>query len=113
MDRNALITGRADQTAAAASVLAQRGWNVVGPASPTGPVSCYVQMPNVRHGLSARVDQLAGVAPRLGEGATVLLAVDDDGQTPELLAAMARIVLEDAGRPDARIAVVPAVSLLG
>lgn len=112
MDRNALITGGTEAADAAASVLAMRGWKVLGPASPPGPVSCYVQMPTGHQGLSARVDQLVGVAPRLGEGATVLLAVDDDS-TPELLAALAAVVLEDIGRTDARIAVIPAGDLLG
>lgn len=113
MDRNALITGTADAAAAAAAVLTQRGWKVVGESSAAGPVNCYVQMPVGYQGLSARVDLLAGVASRLGDDATVLLAVDDEAHPADLLAAMARVVLEDAGHADARISVIPAAALTG
>jgi len=107
MDRAALVTGPRDRAAAAAAVLARRGWKVVD--NGFGPLDCYLQMPDPT--LSARVDVLAGIAPRLGRGATVLLAVEEGAAAPDLLAAMAQVVLEDAGRGDARVSVVPVTYL--
>lgn len=114
----ALITGSRPYLRPAATALARTGFNVVtwetptSPPPPGGPFDCYVQLPGA-DGLVCRLDRLAAVAGRLGPNASVLLGVEDadparpqQGATaPDLLEAMALALLEDLGRPAARVAV--------
>jgi hypothetical protein len=90
-------------------------------------VDCYVQMPWdgdpagtawPPETLASRLDLLALVAPSLRPRATVLLAVEEDqpirfGRSEELLRAFAMVVLEDLGRADAQVVVLPASELCG
>jgi hypothetical protein len=105
------------------------------------PFDCYVQLPcgeaetgggagtGARGGpgprraveeLVYRIDALAAVAGRLGPTASILLGVDESGPSdnpgsgtlaPDLLAAVALALLEDLGRPGARVAVLPVADL--
>ena len=70
--------------------------------------------------LICRIDRLAAVADRLGPKASVLLGVDETDPSaapepgalaPDLLAAVALALLEDLGRPAARVAVLPVADL--
>lgn len=116
----ALVTGSRPYLRPAATALARTGFNVVtwetpaSPPPPGGPFDCYVQLP-CAHGLVCRIDTLAAVAGRLGPDASVLLGVEDvnpgarsqrGATAPDLLEAMALALLEDLGRPAARVAVV-------
>ena len=115
----ALVTGSRPYLRPAATALARTGFNVVtwepaAPPPPGGPFDCYVQLP-CADGLVCRIDTLAAVAARLGPGASVLLGVEDvqpgarsqrGATAPDLLEAMALALLEDLGRPAARVAVV-------
>lgn len=114
----ALVTGSRPYLRPAATALARTGFNVVtwetaAPSPPGGPFDCYVQLP-CADGLVGRIDTLAAVAGRLGPNVSVLLGVEDaepgadprPGTTaPDLLEAMALALLEDLGRPAARVAV--------
>ena len=115
----ALVTGPRPYLRPAATALARTGFNVVtwetpaSPAPPDGPFDCYVQLP-CADGLVCRIDALAAVAGRLGPNASVLLGVEDvepgarpqrGATAPDLLEAMALALLEDLGRPGARVAV--------
>ena len=120
----ALVTGSRPHLGPTATALARTGFNVVTwePASPPpadGPFDCYVQLP-CADGLMCRIDTLAAVAVRLGPNASVLLGVEDSdpgagslrGTTaPDLLEAMALALLEDLGRPAARVTVLSVVDL--
>lgn len=120
----ALVTGSRPHLRPTATALARTGFNVVTwepPASapPAGPFDCYVQLP-CADGLVCRIDTLAAVAVRLGPNASVLLGVEDSdpsggsprGTTaPDLLEAMALALLEDLGRPAARVTVLSVVDL--
>jgi hypothetical protein len=111
------------------------------PPHPGEPFDCYVQLPCGRaengggagtggrggpgagravEDLVSRIDALAAVAGRLGPTASVLLGVDESGPSggpgsgtlaPDLLAAVALALLEDLGRPTARVAVLPVAVL--
>ncbi|MGH9012073.1 MAG: hypothetical protein ACRDYF_19840 [Acidimicrobiia bacterium] len=99
---------------------------------PSGPFDCYVQLPcsearppgpeSVRcrrptapgDDLMRRVEALAAVATHLRPNASILLGVEDidpvagprrGAPAPDLLAAVALALLEDLGRPAARVAV--------
>jgi hypothetical protein len=133
----ALVTGGPSGTCAVVAALERRGFTVVtehgaapwGPVRlPAGPFHCYVQLPWVSFStatavwmpdsLAARLDLLAAVAPRLGARAAVVLAVEDtDPRRPDasadLLAALAMVTLEEAGRPDAQVVTLPAAQLCG
>ena len=115
----ALVTGSHPYLRPAATVLARTGFNVVtwdppaSPPPPGGPFDCYVQLP-CADGLMCRIDTLAAVAGRLGPDASVLLGVEDvdpgaraqrGATAPDLLEAMALALLEDLGRPAARVTV--------
>jgi len=108
---------------------------------PGGPFDCYVQLPcgeaearprGSRPGhrrdrsargadeLMCRVDELAAVAAYLRPNASVLLGVEDvdpvagvqpGALAPDLLAAVALALLEDLGRPAARVAVLSMADL--
>lgn len=116
----ALVTGSRPYLRPAATALARTGFNVVtwetpaSPPPPGGPFDCYLQLP-CADGLVGRIDTLAAVAGRLGPDASVLLGVEDvhpgarsqrAATAPDLLEAMALALLEDLGRPAARVAVV-------
>ena len=116
----ALVTGSRPDLRPAATALARTGFNVVtweppaSPPPPGGPFDCYLQLP-CADGLVCRIDTLAAVAGRLGPDASVLLGVEDvqpgarsqrGATAPDLLEAMALALLEDLGRPAARVAVV-------
>ncbi|HEU5448839.1 MAG TPA: hypothetical protein VFW57_07475 [Acidimicrobiia bacterium] len=116
----ALVTGSRPYLRPAATALARTGFNVVtweppaSPPPPGGPFDCYLQLP-CADGLVCRIDTLAAVAGRLGPDASVLLGVEDvqpgarsqrGATAPDLLEAMALALLEDLGRPAARVAVV-------
>jgi hypothetical protein len=105
------------------------------------PFDCYVQLPCGRaepgggagtgdrggpgprravEDLVGRIDALAAVAGRLRPTASILLGVDESGPSdgpgsrtlaPDLLAAVALALLEDLGRPKARVAVLPVADL--
>lgn len=127
----ALVTGDAAETATVTAGLARRGFAVheAGPSGggvlPAGGIDCYVQLPGGssrtgrgpgREGLAGRLDLLAQAARRLSPLATVLLAVDDTDPSPaarsaDLLAALALVVLEEAGRERVRVVVVAAADL--
>jgi hypothetical protein len=115
----ALVTGSRPHLGPTATALARTGFNVVTwetPASPPpsgGPFDCYVQLP-CAEGLVCRMDTLAAVAALLGPNASVLLGVEDTDPSatprpgalaPDLLAAVASVLLEDLGRPTTRVAV--------
>lgn len=88
-----------------------------------GPLDCYVQLPcwsRVAADLVCRMDALAAVAGRLRPDASVILAMEDvepsgtpapGSLAPDLLAAVALALLEDLGRPAARVAVLPVADL--
>lgn len=126
----ALVTGSRPYLRPAATALARTGFNVVTwetPTSPSlsgGPFDCYVQLPcpvprrrwalQGTEELRCRVDTLAAVATHLRPNASVLLGVEDPdpataspagGLAPDLLAAVALALLEDLGRPAARVSV--------
>ena len=116
----ALVAGSRPYLRPAATALARTGFNVVtweppaSPPPPGGPFDCYLQLP-CADGLVCRIDTLAAVAGRLGPDASVLLGVEDvqpgarsqrGATAPDLLEAMALALLEDLGRPAARVAVV-------
>ena len=116
----ALVTGSRPYLRPAATALARTGFNVVtweplaSPPPAAGPFDCYLQLP-CADGLVCRIDTLAAVAGRLGPDASVLLGVEDvqpgarsqrGATAPDLLEAMALALLEDLGRPAARVAVV-------
>jgi hypothetical protein len=70
--------------------------------------------------LVCRIDRLAAVASRLGPNASVLIGVEEadlsaapqpGALAPDLLAAVALALLEDLGRPAARVAVLPVADL--
>ena len=123
----ALITGLRPELAAAATALARTGFNVTTWESsasqppPGGPFDCYVQLPcAATDELTCRVDNLAAVAAYLRPDASVLLGVEDADTAagpqrgrlaPDLLAAMALALLEDLGRPAARVAVLSVAAL--
>jgi hypothetical protein len=117
----ALVTGLRPHLASAATALARTGFNVTaweataaGPP-PGGPFDCYVQLPcAATDSLTCRVDTLAAVVAYLRPDASVLLGMDDAPGSagaqpgrlaPDLLAAVALALLEDLGRPAARVAV--------
>ena len=113
----ALITGLRPELAAAATALARTGFNVTTWESsasqppPGGPFDCYVQLPcAATDELTCRVDNLAAVAAYLRPDASVLLGVES-GLAPDLLAAMALALLEELGRPAARVAVLSVAAL--
>ena len=123
----ALVTGLRPHLAPAATALARTGFDVTTWESsasqplPGGPFDCYVQLPSPGAGeLMGRVDALAAVAAYLRPNASVLLGVEDtdpaagpqpDGLAPDLLAAVALALLEDLGRPAARVAVLSVAAL--
>jgi hypothetical protein len=93
-----------------------------------GPFDCYVQLPcgapaltrGAADDLVVRMDVLAAVADRLTPTASVMLGLDDfhrpdepepGGLAPDLLVAVAAVLLEDLGRPAARLAVLPVAEL--
>ena len=99
-------------------------------SGPDRPLDCYVQLPcrtgdvggsaqTAGSDLLDRIDALAAVAARLGPTASVLLGVDETDPAPvgtgrlapDLLAAVALALLEDLGRPAARVAVLPVADL--
>jgi hypothetical protein len=115
----ALVTGSHPHVGPAATALARTGFSVVTwetPASagpPGGPFDCYVQLP-CAESLVCRMDTLAAVAARLGPNASVLLGVEDADPSaarqpgtlaPDLLAAVALVLLEDLGRPTTTVTV--------
>jgi hypothetical protein len=113
----ALITGLRPQLAAAAAALARTGFSVTtwetsaSEPPPSGPFDCYVQLPCApAEELTCRVDNLAAVAAYLRPDASVLLGVEG-GPAPDLLAAMALALLEELGRPAARVAVLSVAAL--
>jgi hypothetical protein len=113
------------------------GWETATPPPRTGePFDCYVQLPcggaptgpgtgrpgghRAVEDLAYRIDALAAVAGRLRPTASILLGVDESGPSdtpgsgtlaPDLLAAVALALLEDLGRPRARVAVLPVADL--
>ena len=115
----ALVTGPRLHLNPAATALARTGFSVVTAetpapmALPDGPFDCYVQLPcSEARSLMRRVDSLAAVASHLRPNASVLLGVEDsdpasqaEALAPDLLAAVALALLEDLGRPAARVAV--------
>jgi hypothetical protein len=132
----ALITGSREQLGSAGEALGRNGfdvvtWEITNPLPlPDGPFDCYVQLPCGRTDpvtgrppvadLVSRVDALAAVVGRLGPSASVLLGVEDSGPAgalepgslaPDLLAAVALALLEDLGRPAARVAVLAVADL--
>jgi len=139
--RLALVTGPPEQVGAAGAALDRAGFDVVGwetatpPPRHGGPFDCYVQLPcggaetgggagtgsrRAVEELVCRIDALAAVAGRLGPTASILLGVNESGPSddpgsgtlaPDLLAAVALALLEDLGRPAARVAVLPVADL--
>jgi len=130
----ALVTGTPPHIGPAAATLGRAGFDVVAwqttadaGAGPTGPFDCYLQLPcgpenfDGRGRIAApdlvcRIDGLAAVAGYLRADASVILGVEDgDPSAPlaasDLLAAVALALLEDLGRPAARIAVLPVADL--
>jgi len=124
---HALVTGLRPHLAPAATALARTGFNVTTwePSAfkplPDGPFDCYVQLPSPGDDeLMGRVDALAAVAASLRPNASVLLGVEDTGPAsgarpdrlaPDLLVAVALALLEDLGRPAARVAVLSMAAL--
>lgn len=121
----ALVTGSSPYLRPTATALARTGFTVAtwetsaSPPPSGGPFDCYVQLPGA-DGLVCRLDMLAAVAARLGPNASVLLAVEDVDpgarpprgvMAPDLLEAMAIALLEDLGRPAARVAVLSVADL--
>jgi hypothetical protein len=125
----ALVTGSPDRLGAAAATLGRAGFEVVVSPTASGPFDCYVQLPCgptepvgriPAPDLVCRIDALAAVAGRLQPNASIILGVDDgEASGPsepvraggDLLAAVALALLEDVGRPAARIAVLPVSDL--
>ena len=132
----ALVTGRSDLLGSAGAALDRAGFDVVtwetnAGCGADGPFDCYVQLPCEPRDLSrggragagdlvGRADALAAVAGRLGPNASVLLGVDDADRAgtsdpvslaADLLAAVALALLEDLGRPAARVTVLPVAEL--
>ncbi len=133
----ALVTGEAMEAAAVSAGFERHGFEVHVAAPwgsnrlPAGGIDCYVQLPGRgcdqvstmpaaaslgRGYLVGRLDLLALLARRLSPLATVLLAVEEPdpfhpGSPHDLLAALAAVVLEDAGRPNVRVVVLPAEEL--
>jgi hypothetical protein len=128
----ALITGLPGQLGSAGAALDRAGYDVVTwdtsaatAPPPAGPMfDCYVQLPcdqgAAAQDLAWRIEALAAVARRLGPAASVLFAVGESdppadprtrGLAPDLLAAVALVLLEDLGRPTARVAVLPVEAL--
>ena len=147
----ALVTGTPPHLGPAAAALGRAGFDVVAWQTPAdagactaGPFDCYLQLPcgpmgpdgigrGVAPELVCRIDGLAAVAGRLQPNASVLLGIDDDepsgdllpgdhpvsgnpvvaGEQPagDLFAAVALALLEDLGRPAARIAVLSVADL--
>ena len=121
----ALVTGDAAETGAVAAGFERRGFAVQTAAPwgsghlPAGGIDCYVQLPVGtgaagpvlgRGGLVGRLDLLALMARRLSPLATVLLAVDrtdpfEPGSPDDMLAALALVVLEEAGRDQVKVVV--------
>jgi len=111
------------------------------PPLPGQPFDCYVQLPGARpetgggtatgdrggggsrravEDLVCRIDALAAVVGRLRPTASILLGIDESGPSdnsgsgtlaPDLLAAVALALLEDLGRPTARVTVMPVADL--
>jgi hypothetical protein len=126
----ALVTGTQEHLGPGAAALGRAGfdvavWETADPPTPDGPFDCYLQLPcGLRHraaggrmaapDLVCRIDALAAVAGRLRPNASVILALEDGEATaPEppalpadLLIAVALALLEDLGRPAARVAAV-------
>jgi len=123
----ALVTGLRHLLAPAATALARTGFSVTTWESsaseppPGGPFDCYVQLPGAAvDELTCRIDALAAVAPHLRPEASVLLGMEDaDAEAgrerrrlaPDLVAAMALALLEELGRPAARVAVLSVAAL--
>lgn len=127
----ALLTGEAMETAEVTAGFERHGFEVHVAAPwgsnrlPAGGIDCYVQLPGGtvpaapalgRNGLVGRLDLLALMARRLSPTATVILAVDDSepsqtGGSNDLLAALAMVVLEEAGREKVRVVVLPATEV--
>jgi hypothetical protein len=123
----ALVTGLRHHLAPAAAALARTGFSVTAWESsaceppPGGPFDCYVQLPCAAvDELTCRVDTLAAVAAYLRPDASVLLGVEDADATadrrrgrlaPDLAVAMALALLEELGRPAARVGVLPLAAL--
>jgi len=115
----ALLTGAPTHAAAATALLERGGFSVLdGSPPPAPPVDCYLQLPaagGAGRDLAARLDALVAVAARLDRRASVLLAVDDGDAgravSDELLVALAQVVLEDYGRPEARVTAVAVAEL--
>ena len=123
----ALVTGLRHHLAPAATALARTGFSVTTWESsaseppPGGPFDCYVQLPCAAvDKLTCRVDALAAVAGHLRPEASVLLGMEDaDAEAgrapgrlaPDLVAAMALALLEELGRPAARVAVLSVAAL--
>ncbi len=133
----ALVTGGAGWGTAVIPALERRGFSVVaehcassgGPVQLSeGPFQCYVQLPWssppgraaaptwMSDALVPRLELLAAVASRLAPRASVLLALDGSdthnaGAATGLLEALALVVLEECGRPEACVSTVPAAEL--
>ena len=137
--RRALVTGSSEHLGSTGAALGRAGFDVVSweaatpPPGHDGIFDCYVQLPCRRHApsgaapsreavddLLARIDALAAVAGRLGPTASILLGIDETDASsgagrgipaPDLLEAVAMALLEDLGRPAARVAVLPVADL--
>jgi hypothetical protein len=135
----ALLTGSArEHLGAAAAAVGRAGFEVVvwqtpedAGESPADLYDCYVQLPCgptiaglqgrvTAPDLVCRIDTLAAVCGRLRPNASIILAVEDGGGSgppgpapaaDDLLAAVALALLDDLGRPAARIAVMSVVDL--
>jgi hypothetical protein len=137
----ALVTGTPPDLGPAAATLGRAGFDVVvwpttadAGAGPAGPFDCYLQLPcgprncdgrgrMAAPDLVCRIDGLAAVARLLRPDASIILGVEDgipgveDGDVSaptaagDLLVAVALALLEDLGRPAARIAVLPVAEL--
>lgn len=131
----ALLTGTPHHLGPAAATVGRAGFDVMtwtaesSTAPAAGPFDCYVQLPCAGDGspghraaddLVCRIDTLAAVAERLQPNASIVLAVDEadlsagpqaGGLAPDLLAAVALALLEDLGRPTARLAVLPVAEM--
>ena len=130
----ALVTGTPPDLGPAAATLGRAGFDVVAwpatadaGAGPAGPFDCYLQLPcgpknsdgrgpMAAPDLVCRIDGLAAVAGLLRPDASVILGVEDgDVSAPmaagDLLVAVALALLEDLGRPAARIAVLSVADL--
>jgi len=127
----ALVTGEVAEAAAVCPGFERHGFEVhtVAPWGsnrlPARGIDCYVQLsggtagPGLgRAGLVGRLDLLALLARRLSPLATVLLVVNESdslqpGSPSDMLAALALVVLEEAGRDRVRVVVLPAEELSG